>query len=111
MGLLDKVKAQAEQAVAKAQQGVAQSQAKIDEMQAKKQLQGLLRDLGAAYYAQQREAGSAEAVQSALGAVDAHIATHGSDGLSGTDSPAGGGVPPQASAPPPGVQPGDFQID
>jgi hypothetical protein len=77
MGLLDKVKAQAEQVAAKAQQGVSQGQAKIEEMQAKKQGDALLRDLGAAYFAQQRSGGSAEAVSEALAKVDAHIAEHG----------------------------------
>ena len=77
MGLLDKVKAQAEQVAAKAQQGVSQGQAKIEEMQVKKQSDALLRDLGAAYFAQQRSGGSAEAVTDALAKVDAHIAAHG----------------------------------
>ena len=36
MGLMDKVKAQAEQALEKGKQGVAQGQAKVKEMQAKK---------------------------------------------------------------------------
>ena len=51
MGLMDKVKAQAEQAVAKGQQAMAQGQAKLDAMQAKKHGDALLRDLGVAYYA------------------------------------------------------------
>jgi hypothetical protein len=77
MGLMDKMKAQAEQAMAKAQQGVAQGQAKLDTMQAKRQGEALLRDLGAAYYAQQRSGGSAEDVTAALAKVDAHVAEHG----------------------------------
>ena len=54
MGLMDKVKQSAEQALAKAQQGVSQGQAKIDQELAKRKADGLLRDLGAAYYAQER---------------------------------------------------------
>lgn len=77
MGLMDKVKAQAEQAAKKAQQGMAQGQSKLDAMQAKKREDALLRDLGAAYYAQQRSGGSADAVAAALSAVDEHSATHG----------------------------------
>src|SRR6059058_4751413 len=77
MGLMDKVKAQAEQAVAKGKQGMSQGQAKLDSMQAKKQGDTLLRDLGAAFFAQQRSGGSAEAVSDALAKVDAHIAEHG----------------------------------
>jgi hypothetical protein len=77
MGLMDKVKAQAEQAVAKAQQGVAQGKEKVEELQAKKHADALLRNLGAAYFAQQRTGGSADAVTAALAAVDAHAAEHG----------------------------------
>jgi hypothetical protein len=77
MGLMDKVKAQAEQVAAKAQQGMTQGQAKLDAMQAKKQGDALLRDLGAAYYAQQRTGGSADAVTDALAKVDAHVGEHG----------------------------------
>jgi|SRR3954449_12907030 hypothetical protein len=77
MGLLDKVKAQAEQVASKAQQGVSQGQAKLDAMQAKKQGDALLRELGAAYFAQQRSGGSADAVATALAKVDAHVTEHG----------------------------------
>jgi hypothetical protein len=92
MGLLDKVKAQAEQVAQKAQQGVSQGQAKLDAMQAKKQGDALLRDLGAAYYAQQRSGGPETAVTEALSRVDAHIAEHG--------APDAAPTMPQQSAPP-----------
>lgn len=118
MGLLDKVKAQAEQAMVKAQQGVAQSQAKLDEMQARKQYQALLRDLGDAYYAQARHGGPEAAVQDALAAVDAHVAAHGATDPTSPDVPAqtrpddpAAPAAPAAPASPAGVQPGDFQID
>ena len=62
MGLMDKVKQGAGQALNKAQQGVSQGKAKIDEKQAKHQWDGLLRNLGAAYYAQQRQDGPSDAV-------------------------------------------------
>jgi len=90
MGLMDKVKAQAEQAVAKAQQGIAQGQAKVDEMQTKKHADAALRDLGAAYYAQQREGGSADAVTAALAAVDA-AKTAVPDAPAGSPAEATGG--------------------
>ena len=77
MGLMDRVKAQAEQAMTKAQQGVAQGQSKLDAMQAKKHGDALLRDLGAAYYAQQRSGGSADGVAAALAKVDEHAQEHG----------------------------------
>lgn len=77
MGLMDKVKQQAEQALAKAQQGVNQGQAKLDELQSKRQADALLRDLGAAYYAQVRRNGPADAVTAALAAVDEHASAQG----------------------------------
>jgi len=77
MGLMDKVKAQAEQAVTKAQQGVAQGKEKVEELQAKRHADALLRNLGAAYYAQQRTGGSDNSVTAALAALDAHAVEHG----------------------------------
>lgn len=46
-------------------------------MQAKKQADALLRDLGAAYYAQKQKGGPADAVAAALAKVIAHEAEHG----------------------------------
>ncbi|MDP9431608.1 MAG: AIM24 family protein, partial [Actinomycetota bacterium] len=77
MGLLDKAREAAATAAAKAQQGVVQGQAKLDEMQTRKQADALLRDLGAAFYSEQRSGGSHEAVMSALMAVDQHVAVNG----------------------------------
>lgn len=77
MGLMDKVKQQAEQAMSKAQQGVSQGQARLDQIQAKRNLDSLLRDLGAAYYAQVRQDGPSTAVDDALTAIDKHAAEHG----------------------------------
>jgi hypothetical protein len=74
MSFIDKVKAQTEQAMVKAQQGLAQGQTKLNEMQSAKSHDTLLRDLGAAYYAQQRTGGSAAAVDAAVEALDAHEA-------------------------------------
>jgi hypothetical protein len=96
MDLIDKVKQQAEHAVGLAQQGVSQGQAKLEEVQAKRQAQTLLRNLGAAYYAQQRQGGSEAAVTAALAAMDEHVAAHpptdpGATQVSSTegDAPAG----------------------
>jgi hypothetical protein len=76
MGLLDKAREAAAQATVKAQEGIAQGQAKASQMQAKWQADKLLTELGAAYYAQQRHGGPAEAVAAALAAVDAHVAAN-----------------------------------
>jgi len=98
MGLLDKAKAQAQQAVAKAHQGVAQGQAKLDTMQAKKHGDALLRDLGAAYYAQQRSGGSADAVTAAMAKVDEHAAAHGPVDTSATAPASPGAAAGEAEA-------------
>ena len=59
MPLFDRVKAQAAQVAQKAQEAGKAGQAKLDEMQAKRKLDGLLRDLGAALYAEHAGRGSA----------------------------------------------------
>jgi hypothetical protein len=51
MGLMDKVKASAEVGLAKATEAGKAGQAKLDAAQAKHKADGLLRDLGAAVYA------------------------------------------------------------
>ena len=86
MGLMDKVKQGAGQALTKAQQGVNQGKAKLDQAQAKHQWDGLLRNLGAAVYAEQRQGGPADAVTAALAALDEHAATHGTPDVSGDDA-------------------------
>lgn len=119
MGLMDKVKQQAEQALAKAQQGVSQGQAKLDQVQSKRQADALLRDLGAAYYARERSGGSQDAVDAAMKLLDEHAAAHGpvdaspssdepGDGADGTSAPS---APP--SMPTTGAAPtaGNFSID
>jgi hypothetical protein len=74
---MDKVKQGAGQALTKAQQGVNQGKAKLDQAQAKHQWDGLLRDLGAAVYAEQRQGGPADAVTAALSALDEHVTNQG----------------------------------
>ena len=101
MGLMDKVKAQAEVALAKGKEGMAQGQAKLDSMQAKKLGDGLLRDLGAAYYAQQRSGGPEAAVADAMAKVDAHIAEHGAP----TDPPPAPPSMPTQQSESPGESP------
>lgn len=118
MGLLDKVKAQAEQAMAKAQQGVAQGQGKLDTMQAKKSGDKLLRDLGVAVYAQRRQGGSDATVEGALTAVDQHVAANGpldtgadvvDPNVSGDGSGYSPAADPAAAEPGPGTA--SFNLD
>lgn len=52
MGIMDKVKAQANQAAQKAQEAGKAGQAKLEAAQAKRKADAMLRDLGAACYAQ-----------------------------------------------------------
>jgi len=102
MGLMDKVKGQYEQALTKAQQGVNQGKAKFDQAQAKHQWDALLRNLGAAVWAEQREGGSSDAVTAALAALDAHLAAHaGADEEDAAESPE---VTPDATNDGPGTQ-------
>jgi hypothetical protein len=79
MGLMDRMKEQAGQALTKAQQGVTQGKAKLGEAQAKHQWDALLRNLGAAVWAEKREGGPADAVTAALAALDTHLAAHAHD--------------------------------
>jgi hypothetical protein len=115
MGFMDKVKAQAEQAMVKAQQGVAQGQTKLDDIQTKRAGDALIASLGAAYYAEQRQGGATQSVTDALAAVDAHVASHGPIG-----APAASGATPAANpaaadpaapAPPAAETGGSFNLD
>jgi hypothetical protein len=125
---MDKVKQQAEQALAKAQQGVSQGQAKLDQVQVKRQADALLRNLGAAYYAQHRQGRSPDAVAAAMAALDEHVTDHGpidaaasaptSDGGPQPGTPATGPSEPSGTPQAPSMQAaaspvasGDFTID
>ncbi|MCB0960655.1 MAG: hypothetical protein KDB04_14190 [Acidimicrobiales bacterium] len=111
MGFLDKVKAQAEQAVK-------QGQDKLDEAQAKRKANDLLRDLGAWYYATEtgRDEGNGPAELARITAeLQAHEAEHGPLGGAKDEpepepaSPEPGAAPappaPGAVPPPPGEAP------
>ena len=70
MGLVDKVKAQAGQALNAAQAGVDKGSAKLEERRDDKTHQELLRKLGAAVWAERRQGGSKTGVDRALTALD-----------------------------------------
>jgi hypothetical protein len=128
MGFMDKVKQQAEQAMVKAQSGVAQGQAKLGAMNTAKQNSELLHNLGAAYYAQQRQGGPQDAVDAALAALDAAAQNGPIDLTAPSAQPAAPAQPtdqapgqpaapdapaptaPVAAAPPPGTPSGDFTL-
>ncbi|MEZ5140804.1 MAG: hypothetical protein R2711_19125 [Acidimicrobiales bacterium] len=109
MGFLDKVKAQAEQAVK-------QGQDKLDEAQAKRKANDLLRDLGAWYYATQtgRDEGNGPAELAphhrrlqARGRARPPEQCQGRARARGAPAPAAPAVPdaPGAVPPPPGAVP------
>ncbi|MHB8439605.1 MAG: hypothetical protein ACYDD4_10625 [Acidimicrobiales bacterium] len=107
MGLMDKIKSQAEQLAVKAQQGTSQVQTKFDSVQAKRTSDALLRDLGAAYYAEQRQGGPHDAVETALGQLDGHIGKTGAIDL----STAGPQPVPSTTTPADTPPAGDFKLD
>ena len=80
MGFLDKVKEGAAQASAAAKDAAQKGQAKLDTIQTKKAADGLLRDLGAAAYAEKTgraaESNSAE-IDRILAALEEHEREHG----------------------------------
>jgi hypothetical protein len=105
---MDKLKVQAEQVATRAQEGTAQVQAKFDAAQAKRSTDVLLRDLGAAYYAEQRQGGPHDSVEKALAALDTHAGQTGPVDVSTT----GPQPMPTQAAPSSGSSPaGDFKLD
>jgi hypothetical protein len=114
MGLLDKVKAQAAVATEMAKDAAQKGQAKLGDMQANKSADGLLRDLGASFYATKtgRATPTTDSdIDRLIAAVHAHEAEHGALALAPetaaaapTAAPAGATsqpyTPPPASGPP-----------
>jgi hypothetical protein len=105
MGLMDKVKSQANQLAEKSKQGVAQGQAKLDSMQAKKQLDALFHDLGAATYAAERKGAGRDEIERLLAAIDAHEEANGPVDTT-TSASAATGTSTTSS-----TEGGDFRLD
>lgn len=108
MGLLDKVKVQAATATATAtalaKDAAQKGQAKLDSLQAARAADVLLRDLGAAIYAERsgRGGGGTEArIQRNLDALRSHDREHGPIDLGPESSTMGEGYTPPAGAPEP----------
>jgi hypothetical protein len=127
MGLMDKVKAQANQLAQKTQEAAQEGKAKIDQAQANRRGDALLRQLGALVYAERSGKGSPDSqakIDQLITDISAHERENGlntsqqqatvpqpggpadppSQGPSGSTSPPGGGTAPDAgtSFPPPG---------
>jgi hypothetical protein len=80
MGLLDKVKAQATAATVMAKDAAQKGQAKLDEVQAKKGADGMLRDLGAAFYATKTDRATPTTdadIDRLVAALETHESEHG----------------------------------
>ena len=115
MGLLDKVKAQATAATVMAKDAAQKGQAKLDEVQSKKSADGILRDLGAAYYATKtgRSTPTTDAdIDRLVAALQAHESEHGALTLAPetpaaapTASAAGSSMPPPPMATSPSTPP------
>jgi len=73
-GFLDRAKQMAEQ-------GMNTGKQKVEEVQVGREATALLKRLGAAYWAEQRDGGSHEEVVRALTAIDEHVAAHGDAAL------------------------------
>jgi hypothetical protein len=111
MGLLDKVKATAATATEAAKDAAAKGQAKLDEAQAKKGADGMLRDLGAAFYATKTgraTPGTDSEIERLVAALGQHESEHGqltlapeSAAAGPTATPAGDGAAAPAPPPPP----------
>jgi len=110
MGFLDRVKEQAATATAAARDAAQKGQAKLDTLQAKRAADALLRDLGAAHYAQHTGRATAETATEVTRLVDAlgrHEAEHGPIDLklesaaAATDAGAGPADPSGTPPPPP----------
>ena len=105
MGLLDKVKATAATATEAAKDAAAKGQAKLDEAQAKKAADGMLRDLGAAFYATKtgRATPTTEAdIERLVASLQTHESEHGPITLAPESAAAGPtAAPADGAAPPP----------
>ena len=107
MGLLDKVKAQATAATEMAKDAAAKGQAKMNEVQAKKAADGMLRDLGAAFYATKtgRSTPTTDAeIDQLVAALQAHESEHGQITLapeSAAAAPTATPAPTDRPPPPP----------
>jgi CBS domain-containing protein len=74
MTIFDKAKASAERARGQAQHSMALGRGRVDEMLARRQRSKLVHQLGEACYAERSGAGTHEAVEQSLAALDAHDA-------------------------------------
>jgi hypothetical protein len=77
MSFAEKMRERATKLADQAQERIAQGQAKLTELQVRKQADALLRDLGAAVWAAQRQGGPHQPIEDAMAALDIHVGKHG----------------------------------
>ncbi len=98
MGLMDKVKAQANQVAQKTQATAHEGKAKLDQAQANRRADALLRQLGAAVYAEHTDRGTAGSQAKIDKLINDISALERENGLNLTDQP-------QPDVPQPGSPP------
>jgi hypothetical protein len=101
MGFKDAMKTNVESLARKSMEAGAKGQAKMESMQAKRRGHGLLHDLGAALYIEQRMGGDAQATRTLMALLDQHAAEHGLDTSLDVPDPSIGAAAPGSSSPPP----------
>ena len=118
MGFMDKAKQAAMQAKESAQHVAQQGQAKVASVQESRNVGELYKNLGEAFYNEQRRGGDHEAVVAALTAVDNHFAQAAAAPQAETAPPPAAGTPsesvpppPSPAAPPAAPPAGDFTLD
>lgn len=92
MPLFDKVKEQAAQAAQRAQEAAQKGQAKLDDAQAKRREDALLRDLGAAVYAERTGTAAPDSsgdVDRLVDEITKHRAEHGTAAAEASAVPEG----------------------
>jgi hypothetical protein len=102
MGLMDKVKAQANQLAQKTQEAAQEGKARIDQAQANRRGDALLRQLGAAVYADRTGRGTPD-TPAKIDQLISEISAHERENGPGVTSPQSDG--PQPNVPQPGYPP------
>jgi hypothetical protein len=106
MSFKDAMKSNVEGLARRSMEAGAKGQAKMEAIQAKRRGDGLLHDLGAAFYIEQRLGGDAQATRTLLAVLDQHAAEHGLDTSPDVATPGAGPVgPPGSTVPPPATDP------
>jgi hypothetical protein len=112
MGLMDRVKAQASQLAQQAMDATQEGKAKLDQVQAQRRGEAMLRQLGAAVFAERTGRGAPDSqakIDQLVSAISAHEQANGlnltTDPASGPGGQAPGGQPPFQPGQAPGGQP------